>query len=160
MRSESLLPRPLALLLGLAFAAVVAFSFACGDDDDDDGGDDGGDGNGVATETADGGDGGNGGDGELEVVATDFAFDPSELSVAAGSDVSITVTNEGAAPHNLRIAGEDGEYDTDDDAVTDPDNIGGGDSGTLEWTAPDEAAEIDFRCDFHPTQMTGTITVE
>ena len=35
-----------------------------------------------------------------------------------------------------------------------------GDTGTLTFTAPDEPGEIQFRCDFHPDVMTGTITVE
>jgi plastocyanin len=159
MRSEGITGKTLPLLLSLALAALLVMSFACGDDDDDDGGDDNGGDETSAASATDGGDGGGDG-GEFEVIATDFAFDPSELSVAAGSDVSITMTNEGAAPHNLRVAGEDGEYDTDDDAVTDPDNIGGGESGTLEWTAPEAAGDFEFRCDFHPAQMTGTITVE
>jgi plastocyanin len=160
MSSRTLSGRPLALLLSLALVALLALSLACGDDDDDDdGGDTGGDDTGAATETTDGGDGGDGG-GDLTVTASDFAFDPSDLTVTAGSDVTIAVTNDGAAPHNLRIAGEDGEYDTDDDAVSDPDNIGAGESGTVAWTAPSEPGEFEFRCDFHPTQMLGTITVE
>ena len=166
MRSRTLFGRPLALLLSLALVALLALSLACGDDDDDDdGGDGGGEDTGAATGTTDGGeptDAGDDGDGggDLTVTASDFAFEPADLTVTAGSDVSISVTNDGAAPHNLRIAGEDNEFDTDDDAVSDPDNIGAGESGTVEFTAPDAPGSVDFRCDFHPTQMLGTITVE
>jgi plastocyanin len=60
----------------------------------------------------------------------------------------------------MRIAGADNEYDTDDDAVTDPEVVPGGDEATLSWDVPAEAGSVDFRCDFHPTEMTGTVTVE
>jgi mono/diheme cytochrome c family protein/plastocyanin len=78
--------------------------------------------------------------------------------VAAGDTVSFTLPNEGAAIHNLRLAGPDGELDTDDDIVSDPATIPGGSQGTLEFEA-DSAATIPFRCDFHPIEMTGEITV-
>jgi plastocyanin len=60
----------------------------------------------------------------------------------------------------MRIAGADNEYNNDDDAVTEEEVISGGQSATLEWEAPDEAGDYDFRCDFHTDAMTGTITVE
>ena len=91
---------------------------------------------------------------------TDNAFDPNEFTVPAGAEVTLNLNNDGTAIHNMRVAGDDNEYDTDDDAVSEEEVISGGDTGVLEWTAPDEAGEIDFRCDFHPTEMTGTIIVE
>lgn len=99
-------------------------------------------------------------DGIVAVSMSDNFFDPNEITTAAGSDVTFDLTNNGAAIHNMRIAGEDGEYNTDDDAVSDPELMTAGQTGTLEWTAPSAAGEIIFRCDFHPTDMIGTITVE
>lgn len=90
----------------------------------------------------------------------DNFFDPNDFAVAAGATVTFDITNDGAAIHNMRIAGPDGEYNTDDDAVSDPELFTGGDVGTLVWAVPESSGEIIFRCDFHPVEMVGTITVE
>jgi len=45
-----------------------------------------------------------GGDAAAQTVtAVDIAFQPKELTIPAGSDVPITLTNTGAAPHNFAI---------------------------------------------------------
>lgn len=81
------------------------------------------------------------------------------LTLAAGAAVGVTVDNTGTAIHNMRVAGDDGEYDTDDDLVSDPDIISGGESGTIEITLA-AAGTYPYRCDFHPTDMAGEITVQ
>lgn len=162
----SQLRRGMLLVLTLLGISLLAFSFACGGDDDDD---DGGDDNGAPTASVDNGDDDDGDDDDggddgepvsFDVTMGDNSFDPAEFSVPAGATVTFNLTNEGAAIHNMRIAGEDGDYNTDDDAASDPDIVSAGDTAVVEWTAPDEAGEIDFQCDFHPTDMLGTITVE
>ena len=60
------------------------------------------------------------GGGAQAIVMIDNKFDPDALTVATGADVTFDLTNEGIAIHNMRIAGEDGEYNTDDDAASDP----------------------------------------
>ena len=107
------------------------------------------------------------GDGALEVVMRDNAFDPDELTVTAGETVTFTIVNEGLITHNMHIAGESGEYDqafcdaTGADPCSDPNTVGAGEEATLEWEVPDTPGEeVDFRCDFHATDMTGTITIE
>jgi plastocyanin len=82
------------------------------------------------------------------------------ISVPAGDTLSIDLTNEGLAIHNMRISGEDTTYNTSDDAVSDPTLVSGGGTATIEWTAPDSPGEIDYQCDFHPTDMKGVISVE
>lgn len=82
------------------------------------------------------------------------------IPVGAGDTLTIDLTNDGASIHNMRIAGEDGDYNTDDDAVSDPDLVTGGGTATIEWTAPDAPGEFNYQCDFHPTDMKGVITVE
>jgi plastocyanin len=140
--------------------AVLAASFACGGDDDDDEGDDGGaTATAEPTEDGDGGDGGGGAE-TFEVSMGDNFFDPDTLTVPAGATITINLTNDGAAIHNMRIGGEDNEYDTDDDAASDPDIVSAGETATLEWEVPDEPGDYDFRCDFHPTDMVGAIVVE
>lgn len=87
-------------------------------------------------------------------------FEPAEFSVPSGATVAFNITNDGTAIHNMRIAGEDGDYNTGDDAVSDPDFVSGGAEAVVEWIAPDEPGEIAFHCDLHPADMLGTITVE
>ncbi len=98
--------------------------------------------------------------GAIATSMGDNFFDANEVTVAAGESVTFDLSNDGQAIHNMRVAGPDGEYNTDDDTVSDPDLFVGGDTGALTWTAPDQVGEIIFRCDFHPVEMTGTITVE
>ena len=95
----------------------------------------------------------------IEPEVTNF-FELNEFTVSPGQEVTFNITNDGVAIHNMRVDGGDGEYDTDDDTVSDPDLFEAGDTGTLVWTAPDEAGEIIFRCDFHPLEMVGTISVK
>jgi plastocyanin len=144
------------LLVALAVAFIGAFSATSGDDGEE------ADDNGVASETpVDDGDGnGTPSGGDIVVSMGDNFFDPNDIVVAASDSVTFQLTNDGNAIHNMRVAGDDDEYNTGDDTVSDPEVFSGGDTGTLAWTAPDSAAEVLFRCDFHPVDMIGTITVE
>ncbi len=58
----------------------------------------------------------------------------------------------------MSIAGLDGEYETQDDAVTDPEALQPGESGELTFV-PQVAGNYTFRCDFHPANMGGQIEV-
>ncbi len=98
-------------------------------------------------------------DGVIEIDATGIKFAPNHLNAPADKPVTIRVSNKDTVTHNLRIAGLDGEYTTDDDAVTDPDDIGGGAGGDLNFTPPVKGSYT-FRCDFHPAGMGGRIVVE
>jgi plastocyanin len=105
------------------------------------------------------------GEGPIEIVLGDNFFDPDDLTVQGGSTVAFDLTNEGRAIHNMHIAGPDGEYTEDfcggdGDPCSDPNRIPGGQSGTLTWEVPDSPGQVDFRCDFHTQEMTGTITIE
>ncbi len=98
--------------------------------------------------------------GPIAVSQGDNFFEPKEVTVKAGASVTFDITNDGAAIHNMHVAGADGRFDTADDVVSDPNLLRGGGTATLAWTAPAQAGDVPFRCDFHPTEMTGTITVE
>lgn len=149
------LPIDAAVVGFLMLALIITFALAFAWIDDGDGG---GEEHPVASETPGGETPPSGG--EIAVSMKDNSFDPDAITVAAGATASFAVTNDGAAIHNMRIAGADGDYDTDDDAVSDPFIVPSGGTGTLSWDAPAEAGEIDFRCDFHATDMVGTITVQ
>lgn len=97
--------------------------------------------------------------GIIGVEARETRFTPNRWTVALGETISIVVGNGDSVQHNLRIAGLDGQYDTEDDAVTVPQALNGGETGELVFS-PLVPGEYSFRCDFHPGQMGGRIEVE
>lgn len=84
--------------------------------------------------------------------------DPT-IPVPAGEETTIDLINIGVAIHNMRIAGVDNKYNSDDDFVSDPELFSEGDTGTITFKI-DEAGTYDFKCDFHPDQMKGKVQVE
>jgi plastocyanin len=85
------------------------------------------------------------------------------ITVPAGEEVVLNLTNEGAAIHNMHVAAGD-DYASGicqpggDDPCSDPARFSGGDTGSITFTL--DAGEYDFRCDFHPVDMTGTLVAE
>jgi plastocyanin len=121
-------------VLALALAGVAA----CGDDDGDS--DDG------PTETAAPADTAADApsDGATTLQAIDNAFDKASIGGEAGSTIEIEVSNDGLASHTFTVD------EIDVDLV-----LGGGESGAVQFTFPDESFE--FYCRFHPTEMRGTL---
>ena len=78
------------------------------------------------------------------VSIVNFAFDPAELTVPAGT--TVTWENTDTAPHTATA--EDGSFDTG--------RIAQNASGSATFDQPGTFA---YRCEFHP-DMQGTITVE
>lgn len=89
------------------------------------------------------------------VVATDNKFDLEQLATPAGQEFIITMRNDGAAPHNVHIYERQGGPSI---AVTSPDIITGGQSGSLTTTINSPGTYF-YQCDFHPLEMRGTLTV-
>lgn len=143
----------------LVIGAVLLVAAACGDDGD------GGetpaagqtpvaDDTPVAEETPTGG----GATAEIRMVPT-IQFDTAELTIAAGTDVTITVDNiDTGIPHNFAV------YTSRDAAESGEEAL----AATEICTAPCtevvtlnlSAGEYFFRCEVHPAQMTGTLVVE
>lgn len=132
-----------AILLMLAAVSLVAAG--CGDDEEET----------TATTTAPtatgttGAAAGGGGGGTTEVSMIEYAFDPSDLSVAEGD--SLEVVNDGELPHALAVEGED--LATED---LDP-------GASEDLTVDIPAGDYEFICPIadHAEQgMTGTLTVE
>lgn len=120
-------------VLALALAGLAA----CGDDDD---GDDG-----PAETTAPADDATDApSDGATTLQATDFAFDSATIVGEPGSTVEIAFSNEGQASHTFTVSELDVEL-----------VLAGGESGTVEFTFPEESLE--FFCRFHAAQMNGTL---
>ncbi|MBI2767258.1 MAG: nitrite reductase, copper-containing [Chloroflexi bacterium] len=90
----------------------------------------------------------------------DNSFSAPQVTVAAGQKVTFTIANTGLLPHNMHIADAKGSYDGAGNVVSSPEIINPAKTGTLEWTAPTTPGTYKFRCDVHPDQMTGTITVQ
>ncbi len=134
--------RAFVLLAPLVLSAVLVLSFACGG---------GGDNTSTGSETP--------GTVTYDVTMTDTGNTPNEYTIAAGSTLTLNFTNKGTAAHNVRVTGADNQYNTSDDAVSDPDLIIAGGKGKLTWKAPSKAGQYLFHCDYHPA-LTGTITVK
>jgi plastocyanin len=106
--------------------------------------------------------------GSADIAMGDNFFDPNDITVAAGDTVTFNLTNGGVAIHNMHIAQPDGNYSVagicepdGGDACSDPNAVPAGQTAALEWEVPDApGTEIPFRCDFHPVEMTGTITIQ
>jgi plastocyanin len=93
-----------------------------------------------------GGGGGGGGGTATSLSMVDNAFEPADLTVAAGS--SLEVSNDGQAPHNITIEGTDIDEDVDPGQST-------------SITIDAEAGEYTMFCEFHRAAgMEGTVTVQ
>jgi plastocyanin len=89
--------RVIRVLSVLAIAATFGLAVGCGGDDDDD--------DTAATEATTTEEAAAGGGGATSVSMTEYAFDPSDLTVSKGDVVE--VINDGELPHNLTVEGQD-----------------------------------------------------
>lgn len=80
------------------------------------------------------------------------------FTLTAGAAVNATLTNTGTTQHNMSVDGVDQEYGSDDDIISDPDLILGGENGAIAINLP--AGTYNYKCDFHPDSMKGTLVVE
>ncbi len=96
----------------------------------------------------------------VALTLTDNAFSQRAITVAAGSKVTFQLSNQGKVPHNMQIAGADGNFAGKSTVNSSPELINPGATATLTWTVPATAGTYQFRCEVHPTDMTGTITVK
>ncbi len=91
----------------------------------------------------------------LELTAEGMVFDKGTLTAPAGSRVSLTFVNREAVPHNVAFYTD--ESGADEIFVGE---IVTNETITYEFDAPDEPGTYFFRCDVHPTTMTGAFLVE
>jgi plastocyanin len=82
----------------------------------------------------------------ITLVATDFKFDQTALTAAADKPVTLVIKNEGKAEHNLSI--EKLQVNKDAEA-----------GESAKQTVTPAAGTYEYHCEYHPTQMTGTLTV-
>jgi plastocyanin len=98
----------------------------------------------AACSSGDDGGGGGGGAADVTITAKDFEFDPSTIDVPSGES-TIEITNTGSAEHSFTL---------DDDSVSQD-----VEPGETQTVTVDVSADVGFHCKYHPTQMTGTLTV-
>ncbi len=91
-------------------------------------------------------------------------FSPDTLTIDAGVVTEIVITNTATrVSHNMRVSGEDGEYETD--ALNNPKDdfaiplIAAGKTGSLVVKI-DTPGSYKFQCDFHPQTQKGTLVVQ
>jgi plastocyanin len=121
------------LLLTVLFLAALLLAGCGSDDGDDEGGE-------------------SSGGQSVELVATEFAFDPADVSVDEAGETTFTVSNEGEFPHALEIEGNGIEEETEE--------LGPGDSGSV--TVDLEPGEYELYCpvgDHREQGMVGTLVV-
>ena len=136
------------LLIG---ATLVLLTVACGDDDDDASSS----GSASGTEETTGGgeapvalegtvndEGGNGvvSDGAIEMELDDFYFGPTFTQAEAGGTVTVSLFNEGDAPHTFTI-----------DSLGVDEEVQPGDTAEVEVTLPESGA-VRYYCRFHVGQ--------
>jgi plastocyanin len=100
--------------------------------------------------------GGAGGGAQMKVTAQDFSFDPDEIKADKGANVEIDFKNAGAATHTFTVYSDDAF--TQPVAGADSGRVSGGGTATVKFAAGDE--DLYFRCEIHPTQMHGEISVD
>jgi len=99
-----------------------------------------------------------GGGRALNVSARDFLFDPNKPSAKKGQTVTINFKNDGSTSHTFTLY-------TDEDhtkAVANGDSgmVAAGGSKTLTVAIAADSGDLYFRCEIHPTQMMGEISVD
>jgi plastocyanin len=82
--------------------------------------------------------------GALTVTARDFSFDPNQVEVEAGGEVTLTFANDGEVPHTFTS-----------DALGVDERAAPGQTVDISFDAPDGEAE--FHCEIHPG-MIGSVT--
>jgi plastocyanin len=124
----------------LVAVALVLGVLAAGCSSNDGGSSGGGDGG--ASAPAEGG-----GGSSTSITIKDFAFDPNTLKGSGGQTMTIQLSNEDSTEHSFTL--DDGSVSQD----VDP-----GGSASVEVTLPGSGT-VGWHCKYHPSTMTGTITI-
>ena len=91
----------------------------------------------------------------LKVTASDFKFEPTSVDAPVGKEVTMQLTNTGSAPHTLTVYSDDAHTKKVAGAEA---RASSGQKAEFKVTF-DKAGEYYFRCEIHPTKMSGEIKV-
>ena len=91
----------------------------------------------------------------INLVSQNMAFDQSTITVPAGANVTMNYNNKDSIPHNFALY-------TDQSAATVifKGKIISNSNIAYTFTAPSTPGTYFFRCDVHPTTMTGSFIVK
>jgi uncharacterized cupredoxin-like copper-binding protein len=95
---------------------------------------------------------------EVTVKLLDIRFDPKDFSIPANTDVTVTLTNDGVAPHNFAITDHNNPNVQN---LNISEDVSPGETKTVTINAP--AGSYYFYCDVpghEEAGMHGTLTVE
>ena len=99
---------------------------------------------------------------QWDETTTDNKFSTTDIVVPAGQPITVNVDNKGQATHNWDVLGSDGKTTLKDasgkDVVTSPQLLTPGATSAVTFTIS-KPGTYDFRCDVHPTEMTGKLYV-
>lgn len=93
---------------------------------------------------------------EIQVVVENMAYTPKEIRVQPGEFLRVQLINRDEIEHSIEFELPGGEQELEQ-------NIKAGESGTLEFTTPQQAGTYTFYCpvdDHKEKGMTGTLIVE
>ncbi|HEV8573042.1 MAG TPA: cupredoxin domain-containing protein [Actinomycetota bacterium] len=91
--------------------------------------------------------------------ASGTGFDQTCLAVPAGKPFTVDFANDDNIPHNWALYTDDSASEhLGGGSPSEP--IAGGQSKTYEVDPIDDPGQYFYRCDFHPTTMTGTFVVQ
>lgn len=93
----------------------------------------------------------------VNIVAKNVAFDMNTITVPAGAQVTVNFDNQDSeVPHNVAFYTDSSASKT----IYKGQVITGPNKTAYTFTAPSQAGTYFFRCDIHPTQMTGKFVVQ
>jgi plastocyanin len=130
-------------LAGVVLGVVALAAAGCSGNSGGGGSSGGGGTTSATTATAAGG--GNGS--QTKLTAQNISWDMTRLRFASGAKVTVEVTNKDTVEHNFTF--------TEAKVAKD---IEGGEDATVSFTAP-APGSYKFFCKYHPSAMTGTVTV-
>ncbi len=93
----------------------------------------------------------------IDLIAQNIAFNMSTITVPAGSSVTINFVNNDSVSHNFSLFTNSSASPP---ALFQGQVINGGQSIVYKFTAPGQPGTYFFRCDLHPTIMTGSFIVQ
>jgi plastocyanin len=96
----------------------------------------------------------------LQVAAKDFSFSLNLTSLHPGQPgVNVIFNNNGTTPHTLTFYSDAG-YKTKIPGDADSGPVTAGDTAIFAFVVPDGVTTVYYRCDIHPTKMTGQLPVQ
>ena len=96
--------------------------------------------------------------GALNITARDFLFDPNKLSAKKGQTIAINFKNDGSNTHTFTLYTDEDHTKPVANGNSDPVTAGG--SKTLTVSLASDSGDLYYRCEIHPGQMTGEISVD